>query len=98
MFNRLKERCIMKKREYNNNIRRRLKRVREGQKISMRELGELIDVDYTAVSHWESGKRYPSEENSQKLEKIFEEPISELMKEDPDYEPRYLIEQTKKRI
>ena len=43
----------MKKREYNNNIRRRLKRVREGQKISMRELGELIDVDYTAVSHWE---------------------------------------------
>ena len=55
-------------------------------------------IDSTAISHWESGKRFPSEENSQKLEKIFEEPISELMKEDPDYEPRYLIEQTKKRI
>lgn len=86
----------MKKREYNKRVRRRMKRIREHKDISMRELGELIDVNYTTVSHWESGKRYPSDENVKKLEKVLEEPIDILMEEDPDYEPKYLLEQMKK--
>lgn len=75
----------MRKREFNNGVRRKMKSFREKRSVSLRQLADEIDVNYTTISYWENGKRYPEGENVEKLEKFFNMSISELMEEDPDF-------------
>jgi len=75
----------MLKREYNNGKRRKMKSLREKRSVSLRQLADVLDVNYTTISYWENGKRTPEGENVEKLEKFFKTDISELMEEDPDF-------------
>lgn len=75
----------MRKREYNNGKIRKMKAIREGRAVSLRDLARAIDVNYTTISHWENGKRTPERENVEKLEKFFKLNIEELMAEDEEY-------------
>lgn len=74
----------MRKRKENDGSIRNLRRIREGR-YSLRELGEEMDVNYTAISYWETGKRLPSSTNAKKLEEILGEDIEFLMTPDPHY-------------
>lgn len=75
----------MKKREFNNGNRRLMKTMREKRSVSLRQLADELDVNYTTISYWENGKRYPGEGNIEKLEKFFNVSIEVLMEEDPKF-------------
>lgn len=75
----------MRKREYNNGNRRKMKTIRENRSVSLRQLADVLDVNYSTISYWENGKRSPEGENIEKLEKFFKMEIVDLMEEDPDF-------------
>lgn len=64
---------------------RRMKSIRESQGISLRGLAKELNINYTTVSYWERGLRYPGKDNSTKLEEFFGQPITVLMEVDPHY-------------
>ena len=74
------------KEERNTKQVRRMKGIRESQGISLRDLAVELGINYTTVSYWERGLRYPGEENQDKLVKFFDKPIDYLMEVDPHYE------------
>lgn len=61
---------------------RNLRRVRENKMLSLRDVGMDLDVNYSLISYWETGKRTPSKVNIIKLEEYFDEDIEYLMAED----------------
>ncbi|WWO59081.1 hypothetical protein [Listeria phage 20422-1] len=61
---------------------RNLRRIRENQQLSIRQLAQDLDVNYSLISYWETGKKFPRERNRVKLEKYFGVPSSELFKID----------------
>lgn len=64
---------------------RRMRELRESQGVSLRELANELNVNYSLVSYWESGKRNPSKGNIKKLESFFNKPIDYILEEDPHY-------------
>lgn len=74
------------KEERNTRQVRRMKGIREGQGTSLRDLATELGINYTTVSYWERGLRYPGKENQDKLVEYFDKPIEHLMEVDPHYE------------
>ena len=68
----------------------KLKKLRKEKKLSMRELGDMLNMSYANVSIWESGIRTPSLETLTKLAKILEVPIGYFIED----EKSLLIEPT----
>lgn len=64
---------------------KRMKGIREQEGISLRELAQELDVNYSLISYWEHGVRNPSRRNEIKLEKFFDKPITFLLDTDPSY-------------
>lgn len=58
---------------------RKMRKVREGLQLSLRDVGKDLEVDYSLISYWESGRRNPSKRNIKKLEAYFGKPIDYLM-------------------
>lgn len=61
---------------------RNLRRVRENKALSLRDVGEDLEVNYSIISLWERGHRNPSKRNIKKLEEYFGEKIEYLMEKD----------------
>lgn len=74
------------KEERNTRQVRRMKAIRENQGISLRDLATELGINYTTVSYWERGLRYPGKENQEKLAQFFDKTIDYLMEVDPHYE------------
>lgn len=72
----------MRVQEKNTKKTRVLKRARESKDVSLRELADILDINYSVISYWERGYRYPSKENQEKLEKFFGRSIDDLMEEE----------------
>lgn len=51
---------------------KQLKRVREEQDMSVRDIARAIDVHYSTVSLWENGKRNPKSGSKRALEILLE--------------------------
>lgn len=61
---------------------RNLRRVRENKMMSLRDVAKDLDVNYSVISYWETGKRTPSEVNAHKLEGYFNKDIDYLLAKD----------------
>ena len=68
-----------------------LRELREQKSISQNKLAELVDVDRSAVAHWESGDRVPSTRLLMKLAKVLEVDISVLMNDGAADKTDYLV-------
>ncbi|WP_170289299.1 helix-turn-helix domain-containing protein [Metabacillus lacus] len=65
---------------------RRLKELRQGSGLSLRELGERINMNYSHLSRLENGQKIPSLETIELLAKFFEVKASYLLGEVDTYE------------
>lgn len=61
---------------------RKLRNVRIKKGFTVRELADKIDVHYSLVSYWETGKRNPKSVNKRKLEEALGVPHYELLEEE----------------
>ncbi len=68
-----------------------LRDLRDKRNISQNKLAELLNVDRSAVAHWESGDRVPSTKVMMKLAKVLDVDITVLMNEPKDAESDYLV-------
>ena len=59
-----------------------MKKIREEKGLSVRDLADIIQVNYSSISLWENGKRKPRSRNATLLEKELGKSIIELMKDD----------------
>lgn len=62
-----------------NSFKRNLKLLRKEKSLSQLQLAQMLNVDQTAISQWETNKTMPSIENLVKLSKIFDCEISDLI-------------------
>lgn len=71
--------------EYRNLITdNRIKELRTLQKLTVRELAKLVDIDHTLVSKHESGDRNITNEHAKKYAQVFKCETHELFIELPD--------------
>ena len=68
-----------------------LRELREKKNISQNKLAELLEVDRSAVAHWESGDRIPSTKLLMKLARVLEVDISVLMNDQSDNKSDFLV-------
>lgn len=68
-----------------------LRELREEKNISQNKLAELLEVDRSAVAHWESGDRIPSTKLLMKLARVLEVDISVLMNDQSDNKSDFLV-------
>lgn len=65
----------------NKKISYTLRNLREEKNISQNRLAELLDVDRSAVAHWESGDRIPSTKFLLKLAEVLDVDVSVFINE-----------------
>lgn len=58
---------------------KRLKELRKSRKMTQKQLADLIYVDCSSVTKWETGKAYPDYEKQNKLADLFNVTIDDLM-------------------
>ena len=63
---------------------RKLKRYRKETGLSQADVGQILEVDQAAVSRWETGKTTPVRKYREKLARLFEVPVEDILKEDGD--------------
>lgn len=77
---------MKKNNQIENHFAENLKFLRKENKLSQDFLGSLIDVDYSTIGKYETGKRSPSAENGIILSRYFnytyDEMITKNLKED----------------
>lgn len=59
-----------------------LKKLREKENLSLRQLGEKLNIHWTTIHSFETGKRSPSFETADKIASYFNVPIEHIF-------PRY---------
>lgn len=57
-----------------------IKKLRESEGLTQKDLAKKIGVTYQTIGHWETGRRKPTFDKLIKLSKIFEISIDELIK------------------
>ena len=75
-------------------IGKRLMLLREGKKISQRELSRQVKIAQSAISDFENGSRLPSTKSLNKLLEFFEISAEDLMKQgeaDPELAKREFL-------
>jgi DNA-binding XRE family transcriptional regulator len=55
--------------------------LRAAKKWSQKELAKKIGVDWTSISSWENGKRFPHYTTAQKIEELYKEAMKDVNKE-----------------
>ena len=63
-----------------------LKELREKAGLRQMDVSKRMDIDQTAVSHWESGKFRPSRKYHKKLAKLYGCTVEELVQAIPEKE------------
>lgn len=56
--------------------------------LTQRQVADLCQVDRSAVSYWENGRRYPRLRQQQRLTGIFGLPVTELLPNDHGAAPK----------
>lgn len=75
----------------NNEIRpKRLKKYRIEKGISIYELGEIVGANFSTVSYWENGKKFPRHDKIIALEDYFGRAYRDLFTDLTDYEMKIL--------
>ena len=68
----------------NKNFSYTIKELRENKKLSQNKLAELLDVDRSAVAHWESGDRIPGTKLLMKLAEVLDVDVNVLINDSLD--------------
>lgn len=55
--------------------------LRAAKNWSQKELAKKIGVDWTSISSWENGKRFPHYTTAQKIEELYKEVMKEVNRE-----------------
>lgn len=78
---------------------KRLKKYRIEKGISIYELAEIVDANFSTISYWENGKRYPRHDKIIELEDYFGRPYRDLFTDLTDDEIKSLdtLEQSRKK-
>ena len=63
------------------NFAKNLKKLRQDNNLSQEDIAEKLNTSYKTVSHWETGYSEPSLTQLEKLSKIFDVTIDELIKD-----------------
>ena len=63
------------------NFAKNLKKLRQDNNLSQEDIAEKLNTSYKTVSHWETGYSEPSLTKLEKLSKIFDVTIDELIKD-----------------
>lgn len=63
------------------NFARNLKKLRQDNNLSQEDIAEKLNTSFKTVSHWETGYSEPSLTQLEKLSKIFDVTIDELIKD-----------------
>ena len=63
------------------NIAKNLKKLRQDNNLSQEDIAEKLNTSFKTVSHWETGYSEPSLTQLEKLSKIFDVTIDELIKD-----------------
>lgn len=61
------------------NYKLKLKEVRKSKKISQEELAILINIDRTAISHYENGRMIPNLERLVQIAKVLNVTLDDLV-------------------
>ena len=67
------------------NFAENLKRLRKERKMTTRELGIAVNVDYTTICRWENCERYPTLDKVHDLAKVLGVGLHDLLDEDAVY-------------
>ena len=63
------------------NFAKNLKKLRQDNNLSQEDIAEKLNTSFKTVSHWETGYSEPSLTQLEKLSKIFDVSIDELIKD-----------------
>ena len=63
------------------NYAKNLKKLRQDNNLSQEDIAEKLNTSFKTVSHWETGYSEPSLTQLEKLSKIFDVTIDELIKD-----------------
>lgn len=63
------------------NFAKNLKKLRQDNNLSQEDIAEKLNTSFKTVSHWETGYSEPSITQLEKLSKIFDVTIDELIKD-----------------
>lgn len=63
------------------NFAKNLKKLRQDNNLSQEDIAEKLNTSFKTVSHWETGYSEPSLTQLEKLSKIFDVTIDELIKD-----------------
>ena len=63
------------------NFAKNLKKLRQDNNLSQEDIAEKLNTSYKTVSHWETEYSEPSLTQLEKLSKIFDVTIDELIKD-----------------
>lgn len=61
------------------NYKLNLKEARKKRNVTQKELAEAIDIDRTAISHYENGRMIPSLERLVEISKVLDVTLDELV-------------------
>jgi transcriptional regulator with XRE-family HTH domain len=75
-----------------DHVGEKLKRLRKERRLTLRELGEKIKIDYAHISRIESGKKKPTLELVESFAEFYDVPVSYLFGEEQPL-PKELSEQ-----
>lgn len=78
---------------------KRLKKYRIEKGVSIYQLADVVDANFSTISYWENGKRYPRHEKILELEDYFEKPYRDLFTDltDEELETLETLDQSRKR-
>lgn len=63
------------------NFAKNLKKLRQDNNLSQEDIAEKLNISFKTVSHWETGYSEPSLTQLEKLSRIFDVTIDELIKD-----------------
>lgn len=63
------------------NFAKNLKKLRQDNNLSQEDIAEKLNTSFKTISHWETGYSEPSLTQLEKLSKIFDVTIDELIKD-----------------
>lgn len=66
----------------NKTLGEKIKKLRREKKITIVDLGRLVNMSKSTVSMWETGQRRPEYEELQKLATIFDKSVSYFLEDD----------------
>lgn len=79
-------------------IGEKIKSLRQTEKLTQKDLGEILNVSAQAISNWERGKGYPDIANIIQISDYFKISLDILIKEDSDFRSALIEDKAEMRV